>query len=272
MNRRTLLCTPIATRLAGAFPAAATRNQYIELSFYFLSGGPGQSSRLTEFLENQHLPMTKRLGIGPVGYFGLREAPESARAAAQRKGEALPEPGSRFVTLTIYDSWSTVEAKRAAQRADKIWTEVVDAMIGQPPAYDRMETWLLRAFDGIPKVEVPPSGGDRKPRIFEIRNAETPNLGAQARKIEMWNKGEIQVFRTCRLNPLFFGETLSGSRMPNFWYMIWFDGPEAREAAWDAFRKDPDWARMQKDPRYKGATTPRIADTFLQPLGFSPIR
>ena len=182
MNRRTLLCTPIVTGLAGALPAAATRNQYIELSFYFLSGGAAQSSRLTEFLENQHLPMTKRLGIGPVGYFGLREPPESTRAMAQKRGEALPEPGSRFVTLTIYDSWSAVEAKRAAQRADKKWTEVVDAMIGQPPAYDRMETWLLRAFDGIPKVEVPPSGGDRKPHIFEIRNAETPNLGAQARK------------------------------------------------------------------------------------------
>ena len=89
-------------------------------------------------------------------------------------------------------------------------------MIGQPPAYDRMETWLLRAFDGIPKVEVPPSGPDRKPHIFELRNAETPNLGAQARKIEMWNKGEIQVFRTCRLNPLFFGETLSGVENAQF--------------------------------------------------------
>ena len=86
------------TGLAGALPAAATRNQYIELSFYFLSGGAAQSSRLTEFLENQHLPMTKRLGIGPVGYFGLREAPESARAMAQKRGEALPEPGSRFVS------------------------------------------------------------------------------------------------------------------------------------------------------------------------------
>jgi hypothetical protein len=272
MKRRTFLGTSTAVGLAGAAAAAQTANQYIELSFNNLTRGTDQSGRLMAFLENEHLPMTKRLGIGPVGYFGLREAPESARAAAQKRGVALPEVGTSIITLTAYDSWSAFEAKQAAQRADKKWTEAVDALIAQPPAYDRMESWLLRAFDGLPKIEVPPPDSNRKPRIFDLRNAETPNLGAQARKIEMWNKGEIQIFRTCRLNPLLFGETLYGSRMPNFWFMVWYDGPEAREAAWDAFRKDPDWARMQKDPRYKGATTPRIIDTYLQPLGFSPIR
>ena len=223
------------------------------------------------FLETEHLPMTKRLGIKQVGYFGLRETPESVRTAAQKRGEALPEPGTRLVTVTVYASWQDVEAKRAAQRADRKWTAAVEALLGEPAHYDRMESWLLRAFDGIPKIEVPPPQGNQKPRIFDLRIAETPSLGAQARKIEMWNKGEIQVFRNCRLNPLFFGETVAGSRMPNFWFMVWFDGPEAREAAWEAFRKDPDWARMQKDPYYKGATT-RIQDTFLQPLEFSPIR
>ncbi len=270
MKRRTLLYTPMLTGLARAAVASPTRNQYIELSFYNVSGAD-RSSRLEAFLEKEHLPMTKRVAIGSVGYFGLREAPEPARAAAQKRGEALPEPGTRFVTLMAYDSWSDVEAKRAAQRADKQWTDVVDALIDQPPAYDRVDSWLLRTFDGIPKIEVPPSDESRTRRVFDLRIAETPNLGAQARKIEMWNKGELDVFRTCRVNPLFFGETMAGSRMPNFWFMVWFDGPEAREAAWESFAKDPNWARMRKDPRYKAATT-KIADTFLQPLEFSPIR
>jgi hypothetical protein len=268
MKRRTLLTAPMLTGLSGGFAAAASRNQYIDLSFFYLS--ESQSSHLLSFLENEHLPMTKRHGIGPVGYFGLREPPESARTASQKRGEALPQIGSRFVTLTTYESWAAVEAKRAAQHGDKQWAEAVDALIAQSPAYDRADSWLLRAFDGMPNLEVPPVDRGRKPRIFDLRIAETPNLGAQARKIEMWNKGEIQIFRTCRVNPLFFGETLSGSRMPNFWFMVWFDGPEAREAAWEAFRLDPDWARMQKDPRYKGAST-KINDTFLQPLEFSPI-
>ncbi len=271
MKRRTLLCTPMIVGPAGAFAAAATHNQCIELSFYNVAGGADQSSRVAAFLKNEHLPMTKRLGIGPVGYFGLRQAPESARAAAQKRGEVLPELGTRFVTVTTYDSCSAVEAKLAAQRADKQWTEAVSALIDQPPAYDRIDSWLLRAFDGIPKLEVPPSNPNGTPRVFDLRIAETPNLGAQTRKIEMWNKGELDIFRNCRVNPLFFGETLAGSRMPNFWFMVWFDGPEARDAAWDAFAKHPDWARMRKDPYYKGATT-KIADTFLQPLEFSPIR
>jgi hypothetical protein len=255
---------------ADAFAAAAPRNQYIELTFYNLKTGTDQSGRLLEFLQNEHLPMTKRAGISPVGYFGLRETPESARAMAQRRGVALPEPGSRIVTVMTYDSWQDVEAKRAAQQADKKWCEVVTALIEQPPAFERADSWLLRTFDGIPKIEVP-AARDGKPRVFDLRIAETPNLGAQARKVEMWNKGEIDIFRTCRVNPLFFGETLAGSKMPNFWFMVWFDDPEAREAGWTAFNKNPDWARMRKDPYYRGATT-KVGDTFLQPLEFSPIR
>jgi hypothetical protein len=271
MKRRTFLATSTAMSFAGTAVAAPTVNQYIELSFYNLSSGTDQASRLTAFLQNEHLPMTKRLGIGPVGYFGLREAPESARSAAQKRGEALPEVGTRIVTLTAFDSWPALEKKQVAQRADKKWTAAVDALIAEPPTYVRTDSWLLRAFDGLPKIEVPRAADGQKPRIFDLRIAETPNLGAQARKIEMFNLGEIKVFRTCRLHPLLFGETLFGSRRPNFWFMVWYDGPEARDEAWAAFSKDPDWARMQKDPRYKGAST-RTTDTYLQPLDFSPIR
>lgn len=272
MKRRTFLAASAAIGLAGSAGAAAqTGNQYFELSIYNLAGDTDQAGRLTAFLQNEHLPMTKRLGIGPVGYFGLRQAPEPARSAAQKKGESLPEAGTRIVTVTVYDSWTAFGAKQAAQRADRKWTESVDALLAQPPAYTRIDSWLLRAFDGMPRIETPPSGDNQKPKIFDLRIAETPNLGAQARKIEMWNTAEIKVFRTVRLNPVFFGETLVGPRMPNFWFMVWYDGPEARDTAWAAFRQDPDWARMSKDPHFQGAST-RTNDTFLQPLSFSPIR
>jgi hypothetical protein len=271
MKRRNFLYGSMGASLGVSLSAARTGNQYIELSFYNLSGSE-QGARLEALLEKEHLPMTKRLGIGTVGYFGLREAPESARAAAQRRGLTIPEPGTRIITLTAYDSLSAYQATLEEQRKDRKWNTLTDSLIDQPPAFDRAECWLLRAFNGLPKIEVPPSRGDVRPRIFDLRNAETPNLGAQARKIEMWNQGEIQIFRNCKLNPMFFGETLFGPRMPNFWFMVWFDGPEARDAAWEAFRKDPDWAKMQKDPRYKGATTPRLNDSYLQPLSFSPIR
>ncbi len=272
MKRRTFLAASTAIGVAGSAGAATrTGNQYFELSIYNLAGDTDQADRLTAFLQNEHLPMTKRLGIGQVGYFGPRLAPEPARFAAQKKGEPQPEAGTRIVTVAVYDSWSAFGAKQAAQRVDKKWSEAVDALLAQPPAYTRVDSWLLRAFDGMPRIETPPSGDTRKPRIFDLRVAETPNLGAQARKIEMWNAGEIKVFRTVRLNPVFFGETLFGARMPNFWFMVWYDGPEARDAAWAAFRQDPDWARMSKDPHFQGAST-RTNDTYLQPLSFSSIR
>jgi hypothetical protein len=274
MNRRTFLGTSTAMGLSGAAQAAKTRNQYIELRFYNLSGGAGQSSRLAAFLENEHLPMTKRLRIGPVGYFDLRETPAPrARAAGKKSADAAPgKDAPRIVTLTAYDSWPAVEAKQNAQRSDKQWTKALNDLTAQAPIFDRVESWLLRAFDGLPKIEVPPVDDKKKPRIFDLRVAESLGFGAAADKREQFNSGgEIQIFRNTGLHPLLFGESLFGSKMPNLWFMVWFDDREAREAAWEAFFKDPEWLKIQKVPRWAKAVF-RTTDSFLQPLRFSPIR
>ncbi len=248
------MCCPI--------PALESSSQYVELCFYNLSGDTDQGSRLAAFFGNAHLPMTKRLGIAPVDYFELREPPA---------GSTVKDNAPRIVTLAAYDSWSAVEGKRAARGADKEWTQAVDELTAKAPAFDRVESWLLRAFDGLPKIEAPPFGKGNNPRLFDLRIAESPCFRTAALKIEQFNLGEIRIFRRCGLNPVFFAETLFGSKMPNLWFMVWCDGPEARQAAWEAFRKDPEWVEMQKNPRW-AKTVFRFADAFLQPLPFSPIR
>src|SRR5207248_3430826 len=72
------------------------------------------------------------------------------------------------------------------------------------PSYVRVESSLLVAFEGIPKLEVPAAAKENKPRVFELRTYESHSKKANKKKIEMFNKGEIAIFRRTGLQPVFF--------------------------------------------------------------------
>jgi len=52
------------------------------------------------------------------------------------------------------------------------------------PAFVRMDASLMRAFDAIPKLELPFGGGEnaRRPRIFELRTYESHSEKAAKKK------------------------------------------------------------------------------------------
>ena len=63
-------------------------------------------------------------------------------------------------------------------------------------SYIRMENSLLRAFDSIPTIEVPPAGGKTAPRISSscaLTNRTTSKPSKT--KIKMFNDAEIKIFR-----------------------------------------------------------------------------
>ncbi len=253
MNRRYFLGASAAAGLAaGTSSAAEGGNQYIELRFYQLRNSDSkQRARFNDFLRNHHLPMTKRAGIAPAGYFQVYLGPRTPS----------------IVTVTAYNSLSDIERVRA----DKQWGASLDSIAGAP-LFDRAESWLLRAFDAAPKLEAPPIEEGKKPRFFDLRIYESESFRDNRLKVDMFNSaGEIAIFRRCGLNPLFFGEAIYGTQMPNLAYMVWYDDWAAREKAWAKFRKDPQWAKISKAPKWAG-TVSHITNTFLQPLPFSPIR
>ncbi|RPJ63014.1 MAG: NIPSNAP family protein, partial [Acidobacteria bacterium] len=91
------------------------------------------------------------------------------------------------------------------------------------------------------------------------------------KKVEMFNEGgEIAIFRKTGLQPVFFGETLVGPRMPNLTYMVVFPDWAAREKAWDTFRNDPDWKKLSADPKYAD-TVSNITDLILRPTAYSQV-
>ena len=229
--------------------------QYYELRVYsFLSGA--HRSLFDDFMRAAALPACARLGIGPIGVFSGVYGPDSARL---------------FVLIPHRDLESTITMNDRLL-GDEEYLEAGRKVVGTDilhPAYSRYESRLLRAFVGIPELELPPGNLDRTSRIFEIRCYESHSLRAARKKMEMFNEGgEIELFRRTGLLPVLFGETLFGPRMPNLVYMLTFDDMDHRERAWDVFKNHPEWAALRSDPQYAD-TVSTITDLILSPTDSS---
>lgn len=112
--------------------------------------------------------------------------------------------------------------------------------------------------------------GQTGPRIFELRIYERHNHERARRKIEMFDRGEIDIFRDVDRTPVFFGETLAGDRMPNLTYMVVFEDMEYRNEVGEAFGRHPGWQEMREDPYYAD-TVSNISSIMLRPTGYSQI-
>lgn len=260
MDRRNFLATSSAAGLAATSASAAAASsgghQIYELRCYRLRYSKAdQFGRLTSFLESEHLPMTERLGL-VQGYFRVT------------LGEFTP----RVYTLSVYDSLADMGAKMEARRADKAWTRAATEFGSEPEAaYDRVESWLLRAFDGMKKIEVPEA--PEKPRVYDLRLYEQETFRDTEEKMRMFNEEEIQIFRDAGVNPLFFGETIVGSHMPSLMYVSYYPDMEARGQAWSTFGSSEGWQRIKNRPGWSNAEiVSTVSNIHLAGLPFSPIR
>ncbi|MCC7496924.1 MAG: NIPSNAP family protein [Bryobacterales bacterium] len=262
MTRRNVLNAVAGASLAGAAPAASTSNAILELRWFRLRNGADDQARRTRaFLERGLAPALKRHGIGVTGFF-----------------ESIIGPGSPFVLMvTSYPDFATyyrvTQRLLSAESSDEVLEKARgEYYSGGALGYVRMDVSLLRAFDGIPQVEVK-AEADAKPRVFELRTYESNNFHTLKRKIRMFNEEEISIFRKTGINPVFFGETLVGTNMPNLTYLVAFDSLAGREQAWSRFVVDPAWLKLRAAPGYADAEiVSNISNSILRPLPFSTIR
>jgi hypothetical protein len=122
----------------------------------------------------------------------------------------------------------------------------------------------------MPALEPSAGVAAKTPRIFELRTYESHSDHAALNKLKMFNAGEVPIFRRTGLTPVFFGETLVGAKMPSLNYMLTFADMAARDAAWSAFGKDPEWKTLSADPQYRDNVS-AISDIILRPTGYSQI-
>jgi len=258
-RRRFPLAATGAAALAGSLAAAPAKRSIIELRCMKMRNTTqNQMQRTTEFLREAAMPAVKRAGAAPLGFFA----------------SVIGEESPFILVLAAFPSLSAMETIREKEAEDKDYIKARDAYNAQPGlGYERIESSLLRCFEGAPNVEVPPTDAQRPARVFELRTYESNNGSTLARKIKMFNDGEMRIFKKLGMQPVFFAETIVGSKIPNLTYMLSFDDLAARERLWKAFGADPDWQKLRSQPGNSDAEiVSNISNSILRPLPFSDIR
>jgi hypothetical protein len=264
MERRQFLAASLAAStvgLAGKLTAetpATTPRDYYQLRRYSLLSGP--QLKLTEtYFSDALIPALGRLGAWPVAALKLDIGPETP-------SYVLVIPSTNLADLAELDL-------RLAQDAD--FLRAAEPFWNAPnaaPAFIRVESWLLKSFEGWPKLTPPPSAATKAKRIFQLRTYESPSNGEHVRKVEMFHAGEFDIFLKAGFHPVFFGDGLIGARLPHLTYMLSFADEAELDAKWDVFRNDPAWKRLSTDPRYAyDQIVNNITNVILSPLACSQV-
>lgn len=249
--------TTINAATSARVNAAAEGSHFYELRTYQLRNdiNPG---RLRDFFQNHWMPAMKRQEVGPIGCFNVAS------------GMQTPS----LIVLIDYKSLAEMQAVMERLANDREYTKAArefEASAEMP--YVRYESALFRAFDKHQKIEIPPIDDKKPGRLFELRTYESRSTASLKNKMDFFNQEEIRIFRDCGFATVFFGEAITGPRLPGLTYMIGFDNMEARDKAWGTFINNEDFKKFRVKPGWTDPeTVSNIYGAFLRPTPFSQIR
>jgi len=257
MTRRTFVGTAATAGLFAPAVAAATNNMYIQLQYVMLRNGT-QPERANAFFPKHFVAAAQRAGASTVGMFNAVIAPQQPF----------------FLILQAYPSFEAIEVGRTRLAADAEFQKAVaQYFAGAEPPFVRVESSILKAFDGFPSVKPPEGGADRPPRTFELRTYESNNFHSLSKKVKMFNDAEAGIFQRLGMAPVFFGETIVGRNQPSLVYMVSFENLAAREQLWSKFGADPEWKKLRAAPGLSdGEIVSNISNAILRPAANSQIR
>ena len=266
MNRRNFLTASAAglsvSQLDLSALQTATANEksreYYELREYHVQSGRQQKTT-DAFLRDALVPALNRLGISPIGVFNVEV------------GEKSPQYHVLLPAASV-DVLATAEARLGLDAEYlKAGAPFLNAPADQP-AMVRMESALMVAFEGWPKLKLPAATAGHKDRLFELRTYESPSDQDHRRKVEMFNSGEFEVFEKAGFWQVFFGDVLIGTKLPCLTYMVGFPSLAERVEEWKTFGSLPEWKKLTSSPRYSfESIVSNITNTILRPTDYSQI-
>lgn len=220
--------------------AQSEKRGIFQLKTYTLKNAV-QESRMDTYLKEAYLPALKRANIENVGVFKFR--PNNYVLA------------NKLFVLIPFESLEQFLKLENLLAQDKTYlsagADYIHAKHDNPP-YERINSTLLRAFTGMPQMRPSAVEGPRKDRVYELRSYESPTEATYLNKVSMFNVGgEVDLFESLGFNAVFYGEVISGDRMPNLMYMTTFTDMKTRDAKWEAFFGSEKWGELINDPKYK---------------------
>ena len=263
MKRRDFLTTSLAASALASMPLAAAessagaKQEYFELRMYRFAKTGFDHSLLDAYLEKAAIPALNRQGIKPVGAF--------------TEIEVKDDPA--VYVLIPYATLESFAAVGARLKADAEFQRAGAEYLNTPkskPGFLRIDSWLLLAFAGMPKINVPVYCREKKPRIFELRTYESYSEAKAQKKVDMFNAGEVEIMHEVGLGPIFFGQTLIGPNLPHLIYMTSGENREVHKEHWAGFGNHPLWKKLLADPQYADTVSKGIA-RILAPTPYSQI-
>ena len=264
MQRRQFLNSALAasaltaTVSARQSPSPASEGEYYELRKYRLESGPQQ--KLTDtYVAESLIPALNKLGISPIGAFNLDIGPETPTLY-------LLLPSTSLQTLVTSEQ-ALAHDEEFVKAAAPFW-----AAPAKEPAFLRIESSLMSAFTGRPKLTLPAATEKKEKRVFQLRTYESPSNADHVRKVEMFHSGEFSIFERAGFWPVFYGDTLIGPRMPNLTYMLSFPDVSGMNDKWNAFMSDPEWKKLVASPRFSyESIVSNVTNLILKPTSYSQI-
>lgn len=236
---------------------ATPSREFYQLKTYILNTEQ-QVKTTDKFLKEAYLPGLKKLGIKNIGVF-------------------KPKPNAtdtlkKIIVLIPFSSLSQFLGFEEKLAKDKTYLaaggDYLNATYKQAP-YARIESVLLKAFSDHPFMTTPALNSPRANRVYELRSYESATEAIYKNKVDMFNAGgEVKLFERLAFNPVFYGEVISGAKMPNLMYMTTFADQESRDAHWKAFVGSPEWKGLIAMEKYKNNISHMVI-TFLYPTEYS---
>lgn len=280
-TRRSFLKTSLAASATAALTtslsarAASTPSSpghdYYELRAYRLK--PDASSSILEYyIEKALIPALNARGLSPVGVFTEVEVDKKAVTAKPKIGTTTaPVALWVFIPHPTLESFAQVSAELNTEAAVQSAAPDYFKTAKSNPAYERVDTWLLRAFAGMPKLALPAFSKNKvSTRVFELRDYESHSEERALSKMAMFNDGEIPLMQDLGMSPVFFGQALAGPNLPHLRYLTCAPDLATHLNNWKKFGTDPRWLKMKDNPSYKDNTSKNTA-RFIIPTAYSQI-
>ena len=177
---------PAVTAGVIAKETAESMQEFYELRVYRIESQQKQEV-VSNYLEKALLPALKRMSLDRIGVFTVMDKPEDLSIYV-----LIPYP-NLDIFASVNDKLFADKTFMGAASDYFKYDDKADA------PYIRIESRLMKAFKGIPIIEMPLQSKARSPRMFEMRTYESPNEEKAMLKVDMFNSGR---FRLCEIQNL----------------------------------------------------------------------
>lgn len=241
----------------GALVPSATalkQNVFYEMRTYYAA--PGKLDDLNARFRNKTMRIFAKHDMVNIGYW-----------------IPLENPDNKLIYVLAYPSRQAREDSWKAFGADPEWQAVAKASEANGKLVNKVETLYLEPTDYSPGLTMETKG---EPRTFELRTY-TASPGNIENLHDRFRNHTMTLFEKHGITNIAYWkptDTDKESKSNLLVYLIAHKDKTSGEAAWKAFREDPNWVEAKSASEVKGggSLTTKVESVFMLPTDYSPMK